>query len=183
MFALRSAEGLGPEQLSWASRPRHRFTAPFFLFLANREGRGIWAGGLTGSHLFIAGIWGHVVLGAEAAGCLALPANHSAAGPRVSHMSRCPDVTPQRWPGLWPDAQHSLLTPGGPLGDCQVSTGAEVGGHKGRKEERAVCRQPVGPPSRGPEPAERQKEGWARGAEVPGAAMELLGPSVDVPLG
>lgn len=28
--------------------------------------------------------------------CLALPANHRAAGPRVLHTSRCPNVNPHR---------------------------------------------------------------------------------------
>lgn len=64
--------------------------------------------------------------------CLALPANHRAAGPWVLHISRCPNMNPQGWPGLWPDAQHSRLTPSGPL-VCQVPAGTEVWG---RAEER-----------------------------------------------
>lgn len=124
-----------------------------------------------------------MVLGAEAAGCLALPANHSAAGPRVSHISRCPDVTPQRWPGLWPDAQHSLLTPSGPLRVCQVSTGTEVGRHKGRKEERACVQAASG----GAQPMvlslQRDRRSGHTEQRSLEQALELLGPSIDVTLG
>ena len=71
------------------------------------------------------------------AGCQVLPANHRAVGPRVLHTSRCPNVNPQSWPGLWPDAQHSLLTPSRPLGCCQVPTGTEGGdGEEEETEER-----------------------------------------------
>jgi hypothetical protein len=60
--------------------------------------------GLTGSHLFIARVWGHVALADGVPGCLALPANPRTPGPGVLHISRCPNVNPQGWAGLWPEA-------------------------------------------------------------------------------
>lgn len=73
--------------------------------------------------------------------CLALPANRRAAGPRVLHISRCPNVNPQGCPGRWPDAQHSLLTLSGPLRCRQVPVGTEVGrGQKRRRKERAYVK-------------------------------------------
>lgn len=66
--------------------------------------------------------------------CLAGPTNPRAVGPRVLHFSRCPNVNPQDCPELWPETQHSLLTPNKPLGCCQVPAGKEVG--KGRKRKR-----------------------------------------------
>lgn len=130
---------MGPEQLSRVSGPLHHFKASFHSWPRGRGGW-VWAGGLTGSHLFIAGIWGHAALGAEMARCLALPANHRAAGPGVLPISRCPNVNPQGWPGLWPDAHHSLLIPSGPLGGCQVPTGTEVGrGPEERKGRKGLC--------------------------------------------
>ena len=55
--------------------------------------------------------------------------------PRVLHVSRCPNVNPQGWPGLWPDAQHSLLSPSRPLGGCQVLAGTRVAGVAGERRE------------------------------------------------
>lgn len=93
-----------------------------------------------GSQLLIAWIWGHEALGAGMARCLVLPANHRATGPRVPHISRCPNMNPQGWPGLWPDAWHSLPTPSRPLEGCQVSAGTEGRRQKGRREKRACVK-------------------------------------------
>lgn len=72
--------------------------------------------------------------------CLALSANHRAAGPRVLHTSRCPNVNPQGCPGRWPDAQRSLLTLSGPLRCRQVPVGTEVGrGAEKKKKRKGLC--------------------------------------------
>ena len=74
--------------------------------------------------------------------CLVLPANHRVACLRVLHVSKCPNVNPQGWPGLWPDAQHSLLSPSKPLGGCQVLAGAGVAGvgwGEKRKGRKTLC--------------------------------------------
>lgn len=139
---LRLEAGLGPEQLSWLSGPLHQFKMPFHSWPRGRGGW-VWARGLTGSHLFIGRIWGHGALGAQMAECQVFPASHQAVGPGVLHISGCPNVNPQRWPGLWPDAQHSLLTPSGPLGCRQVPAGTVGGGvaekRKRQKRRKGLC--------------------------------------------
>lgn len=49
-------------------------------------------------------------------------------------------MNPQGWPGLWPDAQHSLLTPSRPLRGCQMPAGVEVGNRAEQKGRRACVK-------------------------------------------
>lgn len=84
----------------WASAPFQGALS----FLAKREGRlgtGKGADRFSSIYSWDLGVMWPWVLGWPTAWCL--PANHRAAGPRVLHIRRCPNVNPQGCPGLWPD--------------------------------------------------------------------------------